>query len=315
MTDAATRLLVIVGPTAAGKSRLGVAAALELEGEIVSADSVQVYRGLDIGSAKPSAQERDMVAHWCIDIAEPTKPFDAALWVKHAKAAIDDITARGRLPIVVGGTGFYIRALLGGLHDVGTIDPAVRAVVREELATHGSQAMHAQLQKIDPEAAARISPNDPQRIGRALEVYRSSGTSLTSHFKEARPDTPYDTLTIGLWPPREILYDAINRRAGDMVNAGLIDEVQHLLETGVSGTEGPLTALGYRQVVDYLRGDISKDRLGESIAIGHRHYARRQLTWFRGITTRENDLVHLDPSRGSALNMLLELWTERHAAV
>ena len=116
MTDAATQLLVIVGPTAAGKSRLAMAAALELEGEIVSADSVQVYRGLDIGSAKPSARDRDMVTHWCIDIADPTQTFDAALWVEHANAAIDDITARGRLPIIVGGTGFYVRALLSGLH-------------------------------------------------------------------------------------------------------------------------------------------------------------------------------------------------------
>ncbi len=270
------KLLVIVGPTAAGKSRLGLQAALKLEGEIVSADSVQVYRGLDIGSAKPSPQECKEIKHWCIDIVEPSMTFDAAMWVQHATNAIDDIRSRGRIPIVVGGTGFYIRALLTGLHHVENVDLHIREKVREELKNLGSETMHAELQKVDPESAQRISKTDPQRIGRALEVYRSTGKALSRHFEEERPDKAFNALTIGLWPPRDVLYASINTRAGTMIEQGLVNEVQMLIDSGIDTDQGPLTALGYRQVVQHLNGEIPKSRLQEAIATAHRQYALTQ---------------------------------------
>lgn len=301
-------LLVIVGPTAAGKSSLALKAAVRLNGEIVSADSVQVYRGLDIGSAKPSHTEQNRIKHWCIDVVDPGTTFDAASWVRHATDAITDISRRGRVPIVVGGTGFYIRALLTGLHHVEDVDPAIRKAVREELAKHGPETMHAELQQVDPAAAQRISRTDPQRIGRALEVYRSTGKPLSGHFNEERPNTPYNALTIGLWPPREVLYESINTRAGMMLNQGLVDEVRLLIEQGINVDEGPLTALGYRQVVQHLRDEIPTARLHEAIATAHRQYARRQLTWFRGITTRENNLRHIDPTMNDPLETVTELW-------
>ena len=311
MEEGPIELLVIVGPTAAGKSRLALAAALELDAEIVSADSVQVYRHMDVGSAKPSAADLDRVNHWCIDLVEPTASFDAASWVDHASEAIRTIAGKGKLPIVVGGTGFYIRALLSGLHEVASIKPEIREAVRNELENYGSAAMHDQLARVDPEAAARILPTDPQRIGRALEVYRSTGRPLSEHFREERSHSPYRAITIGLWPPRAILYEAINRRARAMLREGLVEEVRHLLALGVKEQSGPLASLGYRQVCQHLRGEITREELAEAIATGHRKYARRQMTWFRGITTRENQLIHIDPSSGKALDELRGIWANR----
>jgi tRNA dimethylallyltransferase len=300
--------LVIVGPTAAGKSRLAMDAARALDGEIISADSVQVYRGLNIGSAKPSLSDRGQVKHWCVDIVGPSEPFDAAAWVHHATRAIDNIHTRGKVPIVAGGTGFYVRALLSGLHEVEGIKEDVRERVREELIENGPETMHEELEAVDPEAAQRISPTDPQRIGRALEVYRSTGIPLSEHFKRTRPVMALDPLTVGLWPSsREILYAAIETRAARMIEAGLVEEVRDLLELQIPHDSGPLTALGYRQVVEHLRHSPTKPLL-DSIATAHRQYARRQLTWFRGITTRENALVHIDSTTCEPLSRLLELW-------
>jgi len=282
-------------------------AALALDGEIISADSVQVYRGLDIGSAKPSLSDRAKVKHWCVDIVGPDEPFDAAAWVHHATAAIQDIHTRGKVPIVVGGTGFYVRALLSGLHDVDVIKENVREQVRKELVEKGPETMHKELEVVDPEAAQRISPTDPQRIGRALEVYRSTGIPLSEHFKKTRPVMALNPLTVGLWPPRDRLYAAIEARAAGMIETGLVEEVRLLLDRHVPHDSGPLTALGYRQVVEHLRQSPTKPLL-ENIATAHRQYARRQLTWFRGITTRENSLVHIDPTVNDALPKVLELW-------
>lgn len=305
------RVLVIVGPTAAGKSRLALACCESLDGEIVSADSVQVYRRLDIGSAKPTQEEQARVRHWCIDLVEPNARFDAAAWAQAARDAIGDIRERGRVPVVVGGTGFYIRALFSGLHAVESVPEAVRLRVRADLKERGPAALHAELAKVDPAAAERIAPTDPQRIARALEVFRSTGTAISSHFETPLDDTGLVPLTFGLWPSREILHAAINARAARMVGEGLVSEVRSLLADGVAHDSGPLTSLGYRQVVGHLHDEIPEEDLVGAIAMAHRKYARRQLTWFRGITAREQDLVHLDPSAEGCLERLREAWLSR----
>lgn len=301
-------VLVIVGPTAAGKSRLAMACATELGGEIVSADSVQVYQGLDIGSAKASCEDQAAVRHWCIDLAPATEALNVAAWTRFAQEAIDDITKRGRVPIVVGGTGFYIRSLFVGLHDVPPVKGAVRAALRAQLAEQGPERLFLELQRVDPVTASRLHPTDGQRIGRALEVFRSSGQALSTFFEGAAPQRPLRPMTFGLWPERPRLYERIGLRAAAMVKAGLVKEVRGLLQAGVPSESGPLRSLGYRQVVGHLAGEICESDLVEAIATGHRHYARRQLTWFRGTTTRDQGVTHLDPATCDALDALLTQW-------
>lgn len=304
-------VLVIVGPTAAGKSRLALECCESLNGEIVSADSVQVYRKLDIGSAKPSQEEQARVRHWCIDLVEPNATFDAAAWAQAARDAIEDIRGRGRVPVVVGGTGFYIRALFSGLHAVATVPEDVRLGVRADLEEQGPAALHAELAEVDPAAAERISTTDSQRIGRALEVFRATGAAISSHFEKSLDGTGLVPLTFGLWPSREILHAAINARAARMVEDGLVSEVRGLMAAGVPHDCGPLTSLGYRQVVGHLRDEIPETDLVGAIATAHRQYARRQLTWFRGITTREHGLEHLDPGDKGCVERLREAWLSR----
>lgn len=304
-------LLVLVGPTAAGKSALAMQLARLERGELVSADSVQVYRGVDIGSAKPSAAEQAEIPHHGIDLVDPGADFDAHAWARHADAAIEAIRSRGAHPIVVGGTGLYVRALLHGLSRVPPISEAVRAEVRRALDERGAPALHEALAQVDPAAAARIEPTDPQRIGRALEVYRETGRTLSSFqaehgFREQR----HRALVIGLWPPREVLYGRIEARVHRMIAAGWVEEVRQLLAAGVPEGCAALSALGYREVVAHLRGEISAERLPEAIALGHRRYARRQLTWFRGVTTREDDLRHMDPRDPATVDRIGELWRQ-----
>ncbi len=292
----AAPLLVLVGPTAAGKSAVALAVAEAVGGEIVSADSVQVYRGVDLGSAKPTAAEQARVRHHCIDLADPTEQLDAATWAAAADAAIADARARGRVPIVCGGTGLYVRALLHGLTDLPDPPPDVRDAVRADLAARGPAALHAELAAVDPQAAARVPPTDPQRITRALEVYRATGRPLSAWQADHgfRPRR-YDAHVVGLWPDRDVLRARIYARARAMLASGWPDEVRALLARGVPPDAPPLRALGYREVVAHVLGHLPAADLPDAVARGHWQYARRQLTWFRGITTREDALVHHEP--------------------
>ncbi len=303
-------LLVIVGPTAAGKSGLAMALCDEVGGEIVSADSVAVYRGLDIGSAKPTLAEQARTAHHCIDLVDPAEQLDAAAWAGAADRAIASIRSRGAVPIVVGGTGLYVRALLHGLVAVPDIDPDVRDAVREGIAVHGSRAAHAELALVDPLAAERIAPNDRQRVGRALEVFRSTGTAL-SDWQEAHRFAPrrYPAArVVGLWPEREELYARIDQRVATMLHRGLVEEVRRHLDAGVSPDASGLRSLGYREVVATLTGAptgaSSPAELRALIARSHRRYARRQLVWFRGVSAREDDLEHLGSGAAAAQERL-----------
>jgi len=278
------RLVLVVGPTASGKTALAIALAEALGGEIVNADSVQVYRGLDIGSCKPTPEERARVPHHLVDVLDPDDPCDAGRFVRLADDAIADIRARGRRPLVVGGTGLWFRALVHGLAPVPAVQPAVRERLRAELDRLGPEGLHARLRAIDAEAAARISPRDPQRITRALEVFEAAGQPLSAlqaahRFAERR----YDALVLAVDWPREALYERIDRRVARMMAAGFLAEVDALLARGLSPDLRPLRSLGYAELLAHRRGAWPLDEAVARIAQGHRRYAKRQLTWFRGV--------------------------------
>ncbi|HVW26269.1 MAG TPA: tRNA (adenosine(37)-N6)-dimethylallyltransferase MiaA [Polyangiaceae bacterium] len=284
-------LLVVVGPTASGKSALALRIAEQSGGEIVSADSVQVYRRFDIGSGKPAADERARVPHHLVDVAEPAEPMDAARWAELAERAIADIRGRGRVPIVCGGTFLWVRALLLGLVPAPPADEAIRARHRATAESAGRGALHAELARVDPAAAARLAPNDFVRVSRALEVYELTGKPLSawheSHGFRARR---HPARLVGVkWDP-DALSARIAARARAMLEAGLVDEVRGLLRDGY-GECRAMGSVGYRQVADALaRGDVDPVAVLDEIVRATRIFARRQRTWLR-----DEDVTWLDP--------------------
>lgn len=277
-------LVVLVGPTAVGKTSLTLRLCQELNAEVISADSVQVYRGLDIGSAKPTARELALAPHHLIDAADPGREFDAAAFADLADRAIADIHARGRRVLVAGGTGLYIRALLHGLAPAPPPDAGLRRRLAEEWERRGGRALHDRLADLDPAAAERIHVNDRQRVLRALEVCLQTGERFSERqaghgFRRAR----YPYLLIGLERPRAELNQRINERCRLMWEQGLADEVRGLLDQGVSPKARCLGALGYSQAVRMLAGELTPEQAQEETARKTRAYAKRQLTWFRGM--------------------------------
>jgi len=278
----ATTILLITGPTAGGKERLALAVAERLGGEIVSADSMKVYRGLDVGTAKPSPEARRRVPHHAIDVADPDETFSAARWLELAEAAIADIRARGRAPIVSGGTPLYLKALLEGLFEGPAADPALRRRLRAEAGARGADHLHARLARLDPEAAGRIHPNDLRRIVRALEVHEKTGrpiSALQRQWGERRP--AYRPLLLALRRSRDDLTRRITDRARRMLEAGLVDEVRALVGRCGDLARGPRQALGYAEVLAYLRGDLAEADLQAAIVAHTRQFARRQMSWLR----------------------------------
>lgn len=274
------RVIVIAGPTAVGKTATAIRLAQRIGGEVVSGDSMQVYRGFDIGTAKPTPAEMEGVPHHLIDIKDPTEDFSVAEFQQRADAAIRAIAARGRWPIVAGGTGLYLRALLRAYTFAPLAhDPAVRAALEEEARRLGAPALHARLRQVDPEAAARIHPNDQLRIVRALEVYTVTGQPISRLQREGR--RRYDALVVCLYMDREQLYERVNRRVDAMLTAGWLDEVRRLLAAGLSPYRSPLAQLGYRELVAYLRGLVEYEVAVDWIKRNTRRYARRQLTWWK----------------------------------
>ncbi len=301
MASPAAPLLVLVGPTGAGKSRIALALAEAHGAEIVSADSVQVYRGLDIGSAKPTANERARVPHHGLDLFDPREQSDAARWVTAVEPAIQHGVAAGRPPIVCGGTGLYVRALLVGLADIPSVPGAVREAVRARMADEGPERLHLELARVDPPTAARLEQADRQRIARALEVFAATGTPLST-FLAAAPSAPrYAARVVALVPTSSGLHARIAERAEAMIAAGLIEEVQELLAAGVPPDAPAFHTLGYREVVASLLahpaglGASERRALVEAVARGHRQYAKRQLVWLRGSGMRGLDVTTLDP--------------------
>ncbi len=276
-----TKLLVIVGPTASGKSNLSLEVAGKFGAEIVSVDSMLVYKGMDIGTAKPTAAELSSVPHHMIDIVGPEAEFSAADYRKRASAAIEDITARGKRALVAGGTGLYLRALLEGIFEGPSRDNELRREFARIIERDGPGVLHAELAGVDPEAAARIHPNDATRIVRALEVYRITGRSISSLQREqAVAESPYETLKIGLNKERSELYADINRRVDAMMEAGLLEEVRGLLHKGYSSRLRPMQALGYKEMVSHIEGGAGLSEAIEALKKNTRNFAKRQLTWF-----------------------------------
>ena len=291
--------VALMGPTASGKSAYALELAERLDGEIVSVDSALVYRGLDIGAAKPTRDEQARVRHHLMDVREPWQPYSAAEFATEARIAIDAIVARGRIPILAGGTGLYFRALLEGLADMPHADERVRASITADADLRGWAALHADLARVDPEAAARIHATDAQRIQRALEVHRLSGRPITSWQREARGQRlPLKVLRLVLSPPeRAVLHERIEHRFDAMLAAGFLDEVRALralpgLQVHPSQLELPaVRAVGYRQAWGFLDGDCDAATFRDRAIAATRQLAKRQFTWLRG----ELDARRFDP--------------------
>jgi tRNA dimethylallyltransferase len=275
-------VVVIAGATASGKSSLAMKLADRLGGELINADSVQVYRGFDIGTAKCTAAERTSVPHHLIDTRDPHERWSAADFAREADDAIADIGSRGRLPIIVGGTGLYVRSLLHGLVDVPGADAETRARLEAETDAIGLPAMYERLATLDAATAARLHPNDRMRIIRALEVVSLTGRAFSEAQAEHGhlPDR-YRYFGVALFEPRDWIYRRIDSRAAAMIANGLVDEVNALRAAGVSDDAPAFGSLGYRQVLEMLRGELDATELVERIARDTRHYAKRQATWFR----------------------------------
>jgi tRNA dimethylallyltransferase len=300
-------LVAIVGPTASGKSRLGIELALRFDGEIVNCDSTAVYRHFDIGTDKVPEPERRGVPHHLIDFIEPTSRYSAAEFAREAARAIRDISSRGRLPILVGGTGFYYRALVRGLFDGPAADPGLRSRLAEVASRHGVEFLHRMVARLDPESARRIQPRDAKRLVRALEVRFLTGRTLTDHFASTRPPLPeYDIVTVALRLPSALTSERVARRVDQQFAAGVVEEVRGNLAGGVPPDAHPFTGLVYRQILEMLQGVRDEAETRALIVRENRHYARRQLIWFR----KEPNLDWLDgpgeqPDRVEAAASLL----------
>jgi tRNA dimethylallyltransferase len=282
MAEALTPLLVIAGPTATGKTAAALGLAERLDGELVGVDSVQVYRGFDIGSAKPTAEELGPVAHHLIDIIDPDQDIDAAGYARRADEAIASIRDRGRLPIVVGGTGLWIRALIRGLVQVPPVDPAIRGGLEEAVDAQGAPALHRRLREVDPRSADAVHPNDALRIVRALEVYEQTGTPLGSlRAEHALGEPRYDTMFIVIDMSREAHASVIGARAEGMIETGWLEEVAAIRARWGDGVR-PLGSVGYREVLQHLREGVPISETLRRIRKATRLYAKRQRTWFKG---------------------------------
>ena len=271
-------VILLLGPTGSGKTALSLELGERFGGEIVSCDSVAVYRGMDVGTAKPTTEERARLPHHLIDVADPDQPFTAGEYSRQARAALREIAARGRLPIVTGGTGLYLRALTDGLFAGPERQQELRLRLQKSRETHGESWLHRLLRRLDPASAARIHSNDAAKLIRAIEVCLAARKPL-SEVMARDPLTGFRLLRIGLSPPRPALYDRLNRRAAAIFAAGLIEETRGLLER--YGPVKALDSLGYRQGLAVLAGTLSVAAAVESAQQGHRNYAKRQLTWFR----------------------------------
>jgi len=290
------KLGFIVGPTGIGKTALTLEVAQRLGAEIVNADSRQVYRGMDIGTAKPSAAELARVRHHLVDIRSPEQPLDVAQFRALAQTAIAEIAPRGAPILVTGGSGLYLRVLRYGIFSGPSASPAIRNELLEAAARQGTEYLYDELRRIDPAAARRLEPHDLYRIVRAIEVFRLTGITMSQHQAEhgfARPE--YETLTIGLRTDREQLYQAIDRRFDAMMAAGLVAEVKALLEAGYTPHVPPLSTIGYKHVAAYLRGESTLEVAVETAKRDTRRLAKRQLTWFR----RDPEIIWIDAGSGA----------------
>jgi tRNA dimethylallyltransferase len=282
MDDATARLVVILGPTASGKSDLAIRLAQELGGEILACDSTQVYRRFDIGTGKVPPPERHGIPHHLIDLVEPDEVFTAGEYAAHATAALADVTTRGKLPILTAGTGLYLRALLEGLSDAPTRSEELRERLRRKARQKGDEHLHRALARLDPDAAKRIAPRDAQKIIRAIEMRMLAGKAVHEIHGAGRKGLQgYAVTKIGLNPPRAALYERIHARVQGMLAAGWLDEIKRLIDEGVPRQAKPFQFIGYAELRGLLEGRTPLPAAVESIQQATRRYAKRQLTWFR----------------------------------
>ena len=285
-------MIILTGPTAVGKTDLSIQLAKAMNGEIISADSMQVYRHMDIGSAKVTPEEMDGVPHHLIDVLEPEEEFNVVVFQKLAKEALTGIYERGHIPIIVGGTGFYIQALL---YDIDFTendgDTAIRRELEKLAQTQGAGCLHQMLQEIDPESAAAIHQNNVKRVIRAIEFYRQTGKKISLHNEQEREkQSPYQFLYYVLDTDRKTLYERIDRRVDLMMEHGLVDEVKHLADMGCTRDMVSMQGLGYKEILDYLSGEITLEEAVYILKRDTRHFAKRQITWFK----RERDVRWLE---------------------
>ncbi|MBN6188770.1 tRNA (adenosine(37)-N6)-dimethylallyltransferase MiaA [Aneurinibacillus sp. BA2021] len=304
MNEGRQRVLAIVGPTSVGKTALSLSLAQRCNGEIISGDSMQFYRGMDIGTAKATEEERALVPHHLIDICFPDEDVTVAEFQRRCTELIAEMNGRGTLPIIAGGTGLYVQSVLYDYQfSTAGEDPAYRDELAAFAEQFGREALHARLASLDPQTAERLHPNDVKRIIRALEVYHVTGTPM-SRYQTRSAESPYDMLLLGLTMDRALLYERINRRVDQMIADGLIEEVQHLLAQGYDESLRSMQALGYKEIIAYLKGHMTREAAIELVKKRTRNFAKRQLTWFRAM----KDIVWFDvtPTDDAALHASYE---------
>jgi tRNA dimethylallyltransferase len=297
------KIVIICGPTGIGKTSTAVELARHFNGQIIGADSMQIYKYMDVGTAKPTAEEQARVVHHMIDIIDPDETFDAARYADLAGTKIFELDRQKITPFVVGGTGLYVKALLHGLFDAGVSDPDVRRRLKQEADTHGIESLHARLGRLDPESAKRLHPNDRYRIVRALEVVEATGKPISRYHREhGFTEQPFEALQIALNMDRTALYVRINQRVDAMITAGFLEEVKSLLARGYSADLKSMQSIGYRHMVDFIRGRSSWEACVRNLKRDHRRYAKRQLTWFGA----DPQIIWKAPGQLEAMKLLVE---------
>ena len=294
------KIIAGAGPTASGKTALAIEIARKFDGEVVSCDSMQIYKFMDIGTAKPDQSEQEAVPHHMIDILHPTERCSVADFVKSARECIDDVISRGKLPVLAGGTGLYMDSVLENIvfEDFGS-DPQFRAEMQKLADTEGADAIHHLLAEKDPVAAEKIHPNNVRRVIRALEVCHLTGKTFTQVNLESRREPVYDTLILGIDTEREILYERINKRVDKMMEDGLLAEVQNIRDMGIGRDTTAMQAIGYKEILEFLEGAVTLDEAVEKIKMESRRYAKRQMTWFRRndkiqwVSTKSPDYIEI----------------------
>ena len=297
------KIIIICGPTGIGKTAVAVELAEHFNGQIIGADSMQVYKYMDIGTAKPTVEEQARVVHHMVDIVGPDESFDAAQFSERGRTKIFELSRQNILPFVVGGTGLYIKALLYGLFNADFFDPGVRQRLKAEADTQGVEFLHKRLGRLDPETAERLHPNDSYRILRALEVVESTGQSISKHHKNhGFLEQPFESLKIGLNLDRAVLYERINTRVDAMIAAGFLDEVKALLKKGYSADLKSMQAIGYHHMVDYIERQSTWEECVRTLKRDHRRYAKRQMTWFGA----DSEIIWKAPEQIGEIALLAE---------
>lgn len=276
------KIIILTGPTAVGKSELSIKLAKAINGEIISADSIQVYKELNIGSAKIKPEEMQGIKHYLIDVLEPDEDFNIYIFKNMAKQAIEDIRSKNKVPVIVGGTGFYIQSIIYDI-DFDTEDNSKVRIELERLAKEkGSEYIYEELKKVDKESALKIHPNNTKRLIRALEYYKLNNKPISQHNKtQSSKEAVYDAKYFVLNDKRDLLYERINKRVDKMIESGLVDEVKALLDKGLDSTYNSMQGIGYKEIVEYLGGKCTLEEAVYNIKLNTRHFAKRQLTWFR----------------------------------